>query len=104
MSNLHRLQFDGDTFIATLDGHRLGRQLARIFNLVKDQHWHTLNELAQLTGFPEGSISARLRDLRKNRFGGHEILRRRCGKGLFEYRFRYCRQENSKLPFEAGNV
>jgi hypothetical protein len=37
---------------------------------------------------PEGSVSARLRDLRKDKFGGFEVERKRDSieKGLFLYR------------------
>ncbi len=50
--------------------------------------WWTLREISQHTGDPEASISARLRDLRKARFGAHTVNRRRRGdptKGVFEY-------------------
>ena len=56
---------------------------------MKDGCWRTLFEIARLTGDPEASISARLRDLRKDRFGGYELQGRRLGsKGLWEYRLK----------------
>ena len=39
--------------------------------------WMTLEELARKTGFPEASISAQLRHLRKPGNGGFEIAKRR---------------------------
>jgi hypothetical protein len=38
--------------------------------------WLTLDELARLTHYPPGSISAQLRHLRKPRFGGFEVEKR----------------------------
>ena len=49
-------------------------------------HWYKLHEIATQTNDPEASVSARLRDLRKAKFGGHEIERRYVGDGLWEYR------------------
>jgi hypothetical protein len=52
-----------------------------------DWEWHTLSELHILTGDPEASVSARLRDLRKKKFGGYDVLRRRVlGLKIYEYR------------------
>jgi hypothetical protein len=83
------LDFDGATYEAKHDRARLGEQLKRVFELMGDGSWRTLNEIAELTGDQAQSISARLRDLRKERFGSHKIERRRRGNpgdGLFEYR------------------
>ena len=38
--------------------------------------WLTLEELAKLTHYPPASISAQLRHLRKNEFGGYEVEKR----------------------------
>lgn len=80
----------GATFDATLDAARLGAQMARVRDLMADGRWRTLREIAQATGAPEASVSARLRDLRKERHGSHVVeARRRKGaesKGLWEYR------------------
>jgi hypothetical protein len=50
-----------------------------------DHQWHTLADLAT-TGDPEASVSARLRDLRKPKFGGFHIERRYVSAGLWAYR------------------
>ena len=42
--------------------------------------------LSPMVGGSEAGISARLRDLRKPRFGGYTVERRRVDGGLFEYR------------------
>ena len=78
--------FDGATYEPARDHDRLHAQLSRVFDVLKDRQWHTLGELAGRTGDPEASISARIRDLRKDKFGGHVIDRRYVERGLFEYR------------------
>lgn len=83
------MRFDGATFSPELDEHRLSSQLERVKALMIDGHWRTLGEISQITNGSEASISARLRDLRKERFGSYTIERRRRGDpsdGLFEYR------------------
>ena len=56
-----------------LDGPRISRQRDAIRFAMADYRWRTLRELAHTTGHPEASISARLRDLRKPKFGGFEV-------------------------------
>lgn len=79
---------DGATFDQALDGARLHRQHNRVLAVMRDGCWHTLPELAAATGDPEASISARIRDLRKERFGSYIVDRRRRTVGLFEYKLR----------------
>ena len=83
-------EFDGETYDPKQDKARLTGQILRVFNRLGDgDRWWSLAELSVQTGDPEASISARLRDLRKRRFGGHDIQRRRrggVGTGLWEYR------------------
>jgi biotin operon repressor len=80
--------FDGPT--TETDGEaqtsRLGRQLVRVYDVLKDGQWHTLAEIADATGAPEASIAARIRDLRKPRFGGFGIQTQHVGDGLHRYR------------------
>lgn len=70
------------------DQARLGRQMATVSDLMRDGRWRTLAEIASLTGAPEASVSARLRDLRKPKFGGYVVERRRVsvGRGTWLYR------------------
>ena len=92
MSTQHSLfDFDGETYEKQLDRHRLSGQFMRVRRLVLESYplWFTLRELSDALGYPEASISARLRDLRKPRFGEHDVQRRRRGagkRGQFEYR------------------
>lgn len=85
-------QFDGETFDSKLDGARLGSQLKAVEQVLLDGGWHTIPQIAlqlrkRTIACTEPSISARIRDLRKERFGGYTVARRRADKdGLFEYR------------------
>ena len=79
--------FDGSTYDRALDRKALSKQFETVKGIMGDGNWHTLPELAHKTGAPEASVSARLRDLRKLRFGGWEIERERPASGrLFRYR------------------
>jgi hypothetical protein len=82
-------RFDGATFDPELDRPRLTRLLARVYAFMRDGEWRTLPEIAEACGGTEASVSARLRDLRKIRFGSYIVQRRRCAppdRGLFVYR------------------
>jgi hypothetical protein len=81
--------FDGATFDPALDGDRLRILLGRVYALMRDGEWRTLPAIAECCGGTEASVSARLRDLRKERFGAYRVERRRVAPaeaGLFEYR------------------
>jgi hypothetical protein len=78
--------FGGDTFSEKQDGDRLRAQSGRVWRLMIDGEWRALGDIAQATGDPPASISARLRDCRKARFGAHKVERRRLPRGLFLYR------------------
>ena len=81
-----RFRFDGAT-VEACDTDRLSTQMLKITSLMADGWWHTLQEIGEAVDAPEASVSARLRDLRKVRFGGFTVERRRRGDGgLFEYR------------------
>jgi len=95
------LRFDGPVYSQEHDGIRLTGQIQRIFSLMKDEHWRTLNEIAETTGDPPASVSAQLRHLRKVRFGKHTILKRHRGNvksGLWEYQLLV--SFSTELPFE----
>jgi hypothetical protein len=72
---------DGQTFDRNRDGKPLNQQAHDVFNLMRDGEWRPLFRISQITGHPEASISARLRDLRKSRFGGYTVERKRVGGG-----------------------
>lgn len=82
------MPFGGKTYCPVIDKGRLVRQLWKVKRLMLDGRWRTLEEIAEATESPPASVSARLRDLRKDKFGGYVVERRRKtpGSGLYEYR------------------
>lgn len=81
--------FDGVTVDPALDQERLARLLDRVRDFMADGQWKTLAQINAACGGTEASVSARLRDLRKGRWGAHTVERRRVGDpraGLWEYR------------------
>tara|TARA_Y100000310_G_scaffold329912_1_gene400602 strand:+ start:693 stop:1232 length:540 start_codon:yes stop_codon:yes gene_type:complete len=54
---------------------------------MKDGRWLTLKQLARSTGDAESSVSARIRDFRKEEYGSYLVEKRNHkGPGTFEYR------------------
>tara|TARA_R110000787_G_scaffold134412_1_gene246784 strand:+ start:651 stop:953 length:303 start_codon:yes stop_codon:yes gene_type:complete len=92
------MPFDGATYKRDKDGKRLWTQLTAVDALLKHASslgWLTLESIKrQLTCSPyslnasEASISARLRDLRKAKFGGYVVERKRLSGGLWAYRIK----------------
>lgn len=80
--------FDGDTYQRDRDHARLSGQLGRVADALGNGNWWTLRQLATQTGDPEASISARIRDLRKGKFGGYTVDRENMGAGTWRYRMR----------------
>jgi hypothetical protein len=85
-SRYEKPEFGGESFDARLDGPRLKGQLERTLEVMKDGRWHTLQEVADAVGCTTQSASARIRDLRKPRYGAHHIRRSRIGPAVFAYR------------------
>lgn len=80
--------FGGWTYEPARDGSRLRAQLGRVRAVMLDGRWRTLAEIETATGDPQASISARLRDLRKAKFGGWVVEREYLHDGLWAYRLR----------------
>ena len=82
--------FDGKTYDAARDFDRLDSQLTLVRQALAGHAPMTLSqiqcELAR-KGCHAGvaSISARIRDLRKKRFGAHKVTREYVGDGLWVY-------------------
>ena len=85
----------GPVYDEALDGARLATQMHRVRDYMLRHDFVTLakirHDLEYLyqRNFPEASVSAQLRHLRKKAFGSYILERRRAGKekkGLFEYR------------------
>jgi|GEM_PF-3290259 len=85
MNNMSLFDGDGDDEGDKKDD-RLATLVARVFFLMSDRHWRSLGDIGEKAGGSEASVSARLRDLRKPRFGGHTVERRLVGGGLYAYR------------------
>lgn len=91
--------FDGATYEPGHDQARLAGQLSRVQALMRDGRWRTLSALTHIVGGSEAGVSARLRDLRKPRFGSHTIERQRLKGGLFCYRMKV-QTPSAILPLE----
>ena len=78
--------FDGKTFSPERDGARLGAQLEAVRSYMLGHGWVTLGQIVAAVGGSAPGVSARLRDLRKPRFGGYTVERRYVADGLWEYR------------------
>lgn len=79
-------RFDGSTYSPADDCSRLTGQLLAVYQATADGRWHTLSHLARVADASEASVSARLRDLRKERFGQHKVERKRVDGGQYVYR------------------
>ena len=70
-------RFDGACFDPAKDQKRLEKQIGRVWRCMEDGQWYTLEFIATWTGDPEASVSAQIRNLRKPRFGGYTIEKKR---------------------------
>jgi len=78
-------RFNGSDYQPERDDHRLNEQYAKIFDLMKDGEWRSLDEISKATGAPAPSASAQLRHARKIRFGNHTVNKKYMGDGLYLY-------------------
>ena len=77
--------FDGP-FLTAEDDPRLKSQLNRVFEYLRDGEPRTLGQIHQAVGGSITGVSARIRDLRKKRFGGYDVETVNHGGGVFTYR------------------
>lgn len=82
---LDDIRFDGDDYKPSRDRGRLTGQLKAVWEVMQDGKWRTLSQIEEITGAPQASISAQLRNLRKERFGSHKVNRKHLQGGLYEY-------------------
>jgi hypothetical protein len=94
-----------------LDGKRLEFQRDHIRNVMLNYSWfgtwRTLAEIEQATDHPQASISAQLRNLRKARYGGYIVEKRRRGKGengCWEYLLRSPVTQTQKQLFQEARA
>jgi hypothetical protein len=84
--------FDGRTYLPERDGKRLKSQLEAVRYVMSDGRWRTIPEIHRelsVLGFyaTETSISSRIRDLRKSKFGAFEVSSQPTNqRGLWAYR------------------
>ena len=93
----------GPAYDEERDGARLARQHEVIRDLMLDGEWRTLAYIASRTGFPEASVSAQLRHLRKPRFGSYRVDKRHVGGGLYEYQLLSPLSQGQALLFDTGS-
>lgn len=80
-------RIDGAFYIPSLDEKRLTTQMERVRRELLDGRWHTAQSIADRIHAPLTSVSAQIRNLRKQENGGYDIITRRDGDtGLFLYR------------------
>ncbi len=79
--------FDGKHYDKTKDKARLTKQMQGVYECINSGDWKTVEEIADFTGYPQPSISAQLRNLRKEKFGGLNVKGRyRDRTRIFEYK------------------
>ena len=84
----------GVTYDPALDGERLKKQLGRVFQVLSDHKWHSIEKIQDGCWWLRGKngkdsqagISARIRDLRKPEYGGYKVEHKRIEGGLWMYR------------------
>ena len=75
----------GPAYVEAIDGKRIRKQHEVIRDFMLGNGWKTLAEIEKATLYPQASISAQLRHLRKERFGGFAVDKRRRSPGTWEY-------------------
>tara|TARA_R110000822_G_scaffold223035_1_gene356303 strand:+ start:277 stop:582 length:306 start_codon:yes stop_codon:yes gene_type:complete len=89
--NQHQPDFflNESAYTVKYDFSRLKTARAKVFALMRDSQWRTIEEIAVETAVPHTSASAYLRDFRKEKCGLHVVDRRIRGSrstGLWEYK------------------
>jgi transcriptional antiterminator len=70
----------GPDYDEKIDGLRIKKQMQAIRDfMLNENKYITLQEIETALGYPQASISAQLRHLRKSRFGGYLVEKRRRG-------------------------
>lgn len=63
------------------------KQIDIVYDCINDGAWWTLADISKATKQPIQSVSARLRDLRKLKYGKYTVRRERTSKkGLYVYK------------------
>tara|TARA_R110000868_G_scaffold235963_2_gene489861 strand:+ start:440 stop:721 length:282 start_codon:yes stop_codon:yes gene_type:complete len=88
------LVFDGSDYVHEQDGKRLAKNHFKLKDLMKDKLYRTLGEISHITNIPEASVSAGLRDFRKERFGSHILNKKYLENGLYSYQLILNNEQN----------
>ena len=84
--SIYKEMFNGSDYVPERDDVRLSGQIKRVHSLMIDGIPRTLRQISNATGDPEASVSAQLRHLKKERFGGFIVDKTHLGNGLYQYR------------------
>jgi hypothetical protein len=90
------LVFDGADYDHERDGKRLAKNHFKLKELMQDQRFRTLSEISAVTHIPEASVSAGLRDFRKEKFGRHILNKNYLENGLYSYQLILNNNQNGK--------
>ena len=82
----HTAEFDGDDYDSTRDKERLTKQRDKIRMYMEGRDYLTVQEVAEFFNYPENSVSAQMRNLRKKKFGGRIVDREYFGNGLYKFK------------------
>ena len=92
----------GREFDEKLDGQRIRRQMDVIREYMLSAHLYlSLAEIERALRYPQASISAQLRHLKKEAYGSHIVTKRRRGEsGTWEYMVKSSELVQAGLAFE----
>jgi transcriptional antiterminator len=79
-------EFDGDDYDSDRDKERLTKQRDKIRMYMEGRNYLTVKEVAEVLNYPENSVSAQMRNLRKEKFGGRIVHREYFGNGLYKFK------------------
>lgn len=78
-------EFGGSTFDRRRDLARLKSQQERVTKLMLDGRKRTLQEIAYEANIPMQSVGSRVRDLKKQHFGGYDLRKEYVRDGIWRY-------------------
>lgn len=85
-------RFDSGIELTKADHVRLGAQIKRVLAVLQEGGWWSVPEIKTRIWSkygiedPETSISAQIRNLKKERHGEHTVERRSEGRGFYRFR------------------
>ena len=78
--------FDGDDYVADRDNARLTNQIDKVRMYMENAGYLTVKQIAADLKQPEPSVSAQIRNLRKDRFGARTVNREYRGDGCYAFK------------------